>query len=242
MVQFADTVISVFCFKNMPGHLLSRAIIIARNNGILPLFKRSIKYLAGRCYTSGTFLLYEHSVEKRDEDKYRPKIKEYTYEIISTSSEVDGLIQQGFEDIRNAPVMVNVRKCLEKGAVAFCFFIGNELAHIGWLAFTEEAKNCFDKLPYSVSFENKQACTGGTVTIPKFEGNGFMQYGYYKRFEYLLERRYTTTRNAVEKNNAAARRAHGKFSPKIYAEARYIQILFWHSWKEKIINAADLPF
>lgn len=69
--------------------------------------------------------------------------------------------------------------------------------------------------------------------MPKYLGNGFMQYGHYQRLEYLRKRGYTITRNAVEINNAASRKVYSEFSPKIYAKVYYVQILRWQIYKER---------
>jgi hypothetical protein len=149
-------------------------------------------------------------------------------------------VKEGFEDIRRARVLSDVNRCLDNGAIAFCFFVDADLAHIGWIALTKQAKDCFDDLPYSVNFANKQACTGGTVTLPKYEGNRFMQYGYYKRLEYLREKGYLTFRNAVLINNKASQKVHGKFTPTIYAKLYYLRILHWQWWKETPFNPIRL--
>ena len=86
---------------------------------------------------------------------------------------------------------------------------------------------------YTIDFVSKQACVGGTVTLPKYRGNGFMQYGHYQRLEYLRERGYTISRNAVEVNYAASRRVYSKFSLKIYAKVYYVQILRWQIYRER---------
>lgn len=217
----------------MSNYLLARAGDILKQDGILSLLKRATIYSAGRLFRCGTFLLYENSVIPRDEELFHPRIKEYVFKVISTDSQVDDLVREGFQDIRKAPVIVDVTKCLDNGAIACCFFVGTELAHINWIALTGKAKNSFDIIPYAVNFSAKQACVGGTVTVAKYEGNGFMQYGHYQRLEYLRQRGYTTTRNAVAINNEASQRVYSKFSPKIYAKGYYVQILHWQIWRER---------
>jgi len=212
--------------------LLSRAMGILRKEGPLVLIRRGLKYVSQSLFRYGTFYLCEHSIEQRDEDQFRPKVQSLTFRIVATNEQADDLTKDGLEDIRRSPVLVDVRKCLDNGAIAFCFFVGQELAHIGWVALSEEAKSCFDILPYRVCFSEGQACTGGSVTLPKYRGKGFMQYGYYKRFQFLQEKGYTTTRNAVDRSNMAARSAHRKFNPKVYGEARYLKVASWHLWKE----------
>jgi L-amino acid N-acyltransferase YncA len=96
----------------------------------------------------------------------------------------------------------------------------------------EEAKKCFDVLPYRVDFSGKQACTGGTWTHPKYRGKGLMGYGYYKRFEFLREKGFKSSRNGVEVGNTASNKVHARFGPRIYGRGRYLKVFGWKSWKE----------
>ena len=63
-----------------------------------------------------------------------------------------------------------------------------------------------------------------------------MVYGYFKRFQFLKEKGFKSSRNAVEVGNIASQKAHAKFGPKVYARARYLKILRWKSWKETPIT------
>ena len=211
-------------------------MVILREEGFVALIQRGLRHLSQSVFRYGTYYLCEHSIEQRNEDQFRPKIQDFAFRIVSSNEAADDLSKGGFEDIRRLPVMVDAGKCLDSGAIAFCFFVGQELAHIGWIALTQEAKDCFDILPYHVHFSNRQACTGGTVTLPKYRGNGFMKYGYWKRFQFLQEEGYCTTRNAVDRNNVAALQVHNKFNPKMYARARYLKVGFWHLWRELPLN------
>ena len=221
--------------RNLVSVLFARAKHILETEGLVSLVKRSLIYAVSRVFRYYSVYLYEHSMAERNEEQFIPEINNLTFKIVSTNEQADELVKDGFEDIRWSPVIVNVRKCLGNGAIAFCFFVDKELAHIGWVGLSKEAKNCFDALPYYVYFSHNQACTGGTVTIPKYRANGLMQYGYYKRLQFLQERAYSTSRNAVDRNNTAAQKAHAKFAPKIYAKAYYLRIFCLKLWKESPI-------
>jgi len=218
----------------MSDSLIARARKILKNEGLAALFGRILLLLKQNLYLSKKFYLYEHILKERNEADYMPKMQGFTYKVISSNSQAYGITREGFEDIRKCPVLVNVRTCLNKGAIAFCFFIGKELAHIGWIAMDEGAKNTFDNYPYHVDFSNGQACTGGTVTLPKYRGNGFMVYGYFKRLEYLWIKGYKTSRNAVNRDNKVSQKVHAKFNPRILARARYLKIAGLTFWKETI--------
>jgi len=168
--------------------------------------------------------LYNHTLEERDESKFQPKIRNFTFHIISSNKEANLLAKHG-EDFRE--YIYGARQALDKGAIAFCVFVGGEFAHIGWVALTEEAKRTFDVIPYRVDFANKEACTGGTLTLPNFGGKGLMKYCYFKRFQFLQENGIKISRNAVKANNSISRRVHAKFNPRIYGEVRFVRLLKW---------------
>ena len=86
---------------------------------------------------------------------------EIPIKIVATSQQADEMAADGF-DFRLR--FVTARRCLDKGATAFCIFSRREIAHIGWVATSEEAKNTFDPPPYQVDFSNRQACT--VVPLP----------------------------------------------------------------------------
>jgi len=214
---------------------LRRAQYLSQTEGLIPLLRQVFVFLAGHIFRYEHYYLYEYTLKERNEADFMPKIQNFAFKIVSTKQEADKLVAAGI-DFR--PYIVNARRGLEKGAVAFCFFIDGKLAHIGWVAMNEEAKNCFDSLPYRVDFADKQACTGGTWTNPKYRGRGLMAYGYYKRFEFLREQGVKTSRNGVEAGNIASQKAHAKFGPKVYAKARYLKVLRWKSWQETPINGS----
>ena len=166
-----------------------------------------------------------------------PKIQNFTFKTISTNQQADELVAGGFELGSQITMM---RRRLDRGAIAFCIFIERELAHIGWVALTEEAKELVDAFPYKVDFSNGEACTGGTWTHPKYRGNGLMVYGYFKRFQFLREKGIRVSRNVVAKSNIKSQMAHAKFGPKIRGEARYLKILWRRFWWEKPLTPASV--
>ena len=217
--------------------LFTRARYIFKTEGLIRLLKRGFTCLAPYFLGYGNVYLYEHTMKERSETGFMPKIHDFTFEIVATNEQADKLGADGFSDFRLH--FIKAREKLDKGAIAFCVFVEHEPAHIGWVAMTEEAKDTFDRLPYRVNFSNKEACTGGTFTLPEHRGKGLMAYGYYKRFQFLRGKGIVTSRNAVETSNITSQRVHAKFGPKIYAKARYLKILRWIFWKETPLTQTD---
>lgn len=212
--------------------ILRRARDIQQTEGIKPLLKRGFAFAKVFFFDYGEYFLYEHPLlVERNENDYLPKIKDFTLKIISSNKEADELAAATGYDFRRR--FVSARRSLDKGAIAFCIFVNGEIAHIGFVAMSEEAKNTFDPMPYKVEFSNNEACTGGTETVPEYRSKGLMGYVYFKRFQYLREKGKVVSRNAVEKSNIASQKAHAIFSPRLCAEARYLKLLGWRFWKEK---------
>lgn len=179
-------------------------------------------------FNYSTYYLYEHTMKERCEADFMPKVKELTCKIVFDNQEAEKLAESGYE-FRS--YQRNARERLDKGAIAFCFFIEKELAHIGWVALTKEAANTFT-LPLNIDFLNNQACIGGSLTPFKYRENNFMTYGYYKQFEYLRNKGISSARNAVDTRNRASQKVNAKFSPKIYGKGHDIKILRWQFWIE----------
>ena len=225
--------------------LFTRVKDILRTEGLISLVNRVAAFLIRSFFRYGTFYLYEHTMGNHNEADFMPRMQDFTFKLVSTNQQASELAANGFEDFRSR--FLNARRSLDNGAIAFCIFHGLELAHIGWVAMTEKAKSAIDYLPYQVHFSDNQACTGSSVTVPKYRGKGFMTYGFFKRFEYLRKHGITTSRNAVNTSNIISQKAHAKFGPIIYARARYIKILWWQFLKEvpiehtAVTNLSNLP-
>ena len=215
--------------QNNLSRLFPRVKHIVKQQGLIALFRLGFTFLAEHSFHYGTYYLYEHTMEDRKESDFMPKIKDFSFQIVSSIENADKLAREGYNIY---PFSINTRQRLAKGAIAFCILVGADIAHIGWLAMNEEARKTFESYPYLVDFQNREACTGGTLTMPKFEGNGLMTYGYYKRFQFLHEKGILKSRNAVGVKNIASQRVHNKFHPRKYAKALHVKILWWQLWKE----------
>ena len=208
---------------------MRRAREIFQTEGLLPVARRGLVFLVELVFCYARYYLYEHTIKGRNEADFLPKTRDFNFELVTTNEQADALVASGFEFGSHHP---NQRKALEKGAVAFCLFINGKLAHIGYIGMSQEAKDSFDSLPYRVDFAHKQACTGGTWTNPRHRGKGFMVYGYFKRLEFLRERGFNSSRNAVAISNIASQKAHSRFELKLCARARYLKILGRRYWRE----------
>ena len=210
--------------------MLNRARDVFQSDGLITVLERGFDFTRRRLFLYGHYYLYEHALHESNEADFMPRIQDFTLRIVRSNEEADELAAAIGCDFRHR--FVYAGKSLDKGAIAFCVFVGDEVAHIGLVALNKEAKNSFDFIPYEVDFSKNQACTGGTETVPEYRGRGLMAYGYFERFKYLREMGITASRNAVNVTNVASQKAHARFGPRIYARGRYLKLLWLEFWKE----------
>ncbi|MFC1979902.1 hypothetical protein ACFLVS_03450 [Chloroflexota bacterium] len=226
--------------ENRLRTLFVRAKDVLQKEGLVAFLGWARIYVVPHFVQYATFYLYELTIKERNKADFMPRIQNFTLKTVSTNQQAGELIVDGFNLSSD---ITRIRQGLEKGAIAFCIFVERELAHIGWVAMTEEARNNIDPLPYQVDFSNKEDCAGDVRTISKYQGKGLMTYGLYERSEFLRKKGVIISRFAVAVSNIASRTACAKFDPKIYAKARYLKILRWQSWKETplmLTNHQDL--
>ncbi len=214
---------------NRLASLLGKAKRILQTEGPISLIKKGFAFLRVRSFSYETYYCYEHTLKERDEADFMPRINDFTLKIIISKEEAGKLASRDFDF---GPYFAKVGDRLDKGAIMFCIFAGQELAHIGHVCLTEEAHKNLEP-PYRVNFINNEASTGGTITVPKYRGKGLMTYGYFIRFQFLKGKGITTSRNMVATSNIVSRRVMAKFSPKTYAKVYYLKVLGWRFWKEK---------
>ena len=198
----------------------------------MPLVKRILAFAISYFFQYGTYYCYKYnpdSLKGKDEANFLPRIENFTFEIVSSKQRFDELVAEGlnFDSYEGG-----VRYWLDKGAIVFCIFIERELAHTGYVCLSEKAQASLE-LPYKVDYSNNEASTGGNVTNPKYRRMGLHTYCQFETLQFLRERGITTERIIISKSNVASQRTHAKFDYKIHAEAQYLKILWWQSWKER---------
>ena len=213
--------------------LFQRAKIVLKEKGLLTLVKRVFKFAARQVFFCETCYLYDYTpeyVRGLSEADLMPKIDNFTFKVVSSNKAASDLETNGFEFRSH---VINARERLDKGAIAFCIFVGHEFANIGWVALNDEAMKSLAAPPFQVDFDKNESVTSSDMTNPKYRGLGLMPYNLFKRLEFLTDRGIVRDRAAVSKSNAAAVKASNKSGTRIYGEGCYLRILWWKFWKEK---------
>jgi len=221
------------------ARLFKRAKDIYETEGIVALLRHASSFVIGHFFQYQTYYVLERALEnvrKLNEADFRPKIDHFDLKIVSTNQEADELEAYGLE-FRSQ--IVKARKRLDKGAVAFCIFVGRELASIGWVAMTQKAKDSLNEPPYKVDFLNNEACATAVWTNPEYRRMGLHEYGVFKRHRFMLDHGVRTSRIIIAKWNIAFHTGSAKAGSQAYAEGRYLRILWWKSWRERPLSVEE---
>ena len=219
--------------------LFSRAKQIYETEGIVALLRRAFSFVIGHSFQYQTYYILERTLEnvrKLNEADFMPKIDHFDLKIVSTNQEADELEADGLEFRSHVP---HGRERLDKGAVAFCIFVGRELASIGWVAMTQKAKDSLNEPPYKVDFLNNEACVTAVWTNPEYRRMGLREYGAFKRHRFMLDHGVITRRIVIAKRNIAFHTGSAKAGSRAYAEGRYLRILWWKSWRERPLSVKE---
>lgn len=214
--------------------LLRRAKRILQTEGLIALVRRGFSFSVHLFFRYGSYYLCQYDMENVAglyEADYMPRIDNFTMKIVSSNPEADKLEAEGLE-FRSQ--VSNARKRLEKGAVAFCVFVGGEFINISWIALTEKTKESLDEPPFNVEFSKGEACGGNSWTNPEYRHMGLSTYSVFIWSEFLMRNGIRKCRVAWPKwNMASLLKAYAQYGPKVYAEARYLKVLWWGWWNEK---------
>lgn len=210
---------------------------IYSTEGLRSLLKRGFAFASSFIFKCQTCCVYMDPIEGLrlpNEVDVLPKVDDWVLKVVGTNWEADGLEADGFE-FRSK--IINSRERLDKGATAFCIFVGQELAHIGWVALTQEAVESLGGGSFGVRLSDHEAYSSGIWTNPKYRRMGIHKYGYLKRLQFMQANGVYAERSVVDKGNVAPQKSNalgGMVSfPGPQAEGRYLRVLWWKSWKEK---------
>ncbi len=216
-----------------PCDVFPRARRIHRTEGFLSLLRRGLAFLIWRLLEYQTYHIFCDDVAAllaRTEATFKPKIADFTLVFVSSNPEADELETRGLEFRSSIP---HAKEGLSKGAIASCIFVGQELAHIGWIALTQEAKDALNEPPFHVQFADGEASTGQLWTHPQYQRLGLSSYGLAERARLMLEKGIKTERYAVNRRNVPTSSFTAKYDANVCAEGRYLRVLWWKHWTER---------
>lgn len=211
--------------------LFGRAKSILKQEGLVPLFANVFRFLADRFFVHKTYYLFEYTAQdatKLNEADFLPKTDEFTFRIITTTKEANELVLR--------PGGYKYAERLDKGAIAACIFVEQDLAHVTWVALTEEALSPLRRHLYKIDFSNRAYCMWDSWTNPKYRRNGFAAYAFLKTTLFLHENGMIRSRSAILKNNSGSITAYASFNAKRYAEAHYLKLFRWEFRKENLLK------
>jgi len=202
-----------------------------RQEGLVSLLRRSAIFVLERFYWSRRYYIFEHDADWADdvnEADFMPKTDEFEFRVVSTASEAGKLDMEVVESSWHG---FTAEDALERGSIACCTLVGNELAHVMWVAPNDRARDYMRLPPMSIDISQGEYCANGW-TNPRYRRMGFAQYTSLKAVRALRDRGLNRDRYVVNQRNVASLLTFGRFESKMCGEARHLKLLWWRLWKE----------
>ena len=218
---------------------LNRVMYIALSEGLTSLFRRAIRYLGRQLFIIAEYYVREHYCGELNKSDYLPGVGDHQIEIVSDNDAADRLASELGIDFRTQ--VINAERRLHEGAIAFCLFVGNELASIIWIGFTARAQKTLNSHPYFVNYADNEGFTDGAETMLKYRNRGLMACLCYHRNNYMKEHGIKTLIGIDAVDNIAIYKVQSKFPSRLRAKARYIKVLWWQYWKETPLPDNFMP-
>jgi len=199
--------------------------------GLLAGVLRHLDTLRRRVFRNERYVIYEFDTAVSGTLTPRPEIDGLEVAVLERDEDLERLLEHGF---RFPPLDPSFRReWLRRGGVAACAFVHRELAHVGWIALSPEARGCCDGLPYHVDFEHGEACWGGAYTWPRFRGRGLHEYQCGTRLQYMSDHGFNRCRDAVRVGNTPSLRGQSWWRPTPCLSGHFIRLLNWTRWREE---------
>ena len=175
---------------------MSKAKRILHEEGLLVLFKRLLLSLTNYLFSYLSFDIYESAL---DPLHMTVEVDNLTIRVITREEEVDHLPYEDFYPSKSS----RDKEIVNKGAILFCAFVGNELAHVTQVFIGRKAHEI-----YPLSFAMQYGHTVGLAgfTAPKYRRKGIHVYTRSKALQYLRSKGFSKAWD-VQNGNIAARNA-----------------------------------
>lgn len=205
---------------------------ILRRDGLICFIRRVFFFSVRLFYDYQVYYIYQKALNVTSEGTAMPKIQNSSLNIISNPDQVNELMDNGF-DINLDLGTEEVKRRLNEGALLFCVFIGQELAHISWVALTNKAK--MDFIPLYIDYQN-EAYIENCVTTPRYRGMGLYPYTLCQILQFLETKNKTRVKIATQKANTRSIKGITKAGFEIWGSKKLFKILRLAIWKEEPIK------
>jgi len=183
--------------------------------------------LVRACPRYDTYYIYENTL---DGPEIALHAEDVTLKVVEDPGGFDMMVSEGRGFSHWNPC--DLRRKAVQGAVAVCLFVGQDLAHITWLAFEERARAAVDPFPLKLDWHT-EAWIGSTHTAVRYRGMGLYSYAYGQVFRLLAARGLVKGRFTVQKTNSQPQRVQGRLGSIIVGDGSCVKIAWWRYYGVK---------
>jgi len=155
---------------------------------------------------------------------------ELSVHFLDSERDADRLVENGFQDVRR--VIRPAARRLRRGAICVGVFIDREIAHVEWLALSEEVRRAVFSTPCYVDFAGGEAAWGGAHTVSRYRGKGVFQYGMACALRYCHEHGHRALVGVTAVGNAPSVSGQTPYAPRVRVRLRHDCRLLRCKWTE----------
>ena len=202
---------------------------ILRNYGMAAFLKRFFLFLFQNIFVFKTYYLCRRALNNFVKTELKLKGSNSVLVIIHVPSEVDKLLQDGF-DFGPYQDIQDIKKLLTNGAILFCIFFGKKWAHTSWASINSGSN--IDPFFEQLRHED-EVCIGTCSTNPEYRGLGLYPYALSKICEFFKTKGISTAVISTAKNNVASIAGISKAGFSVHSEGYNLNILGFQIWRER---------
>ena len=203
-----------------------KGVRILRDHGMEKFIKRFFIFLSQNIFTFRTYNFYKKSLNNSEKVDLELKGRDPALIIIHLSSELDNLIQDGF-NFGPYQDVYDIRKLLNEGAILFCVFFGKNWAHTSWASIDNGSS--IDPF-FGKSQHQNEGYIGTCSTNPDCRGLGLYPYVLSKICEFFEIRGKTSALISTAKNNAPSITGISKAGFYIYSDGYNLNVAGCKFW------------
>lgn len=208
-------------------------LAVARNEGVSGLrrwLSLRLTHLRRMLWSRKLYVIHVTDTASYAAGRPPPQVGGLEIHFLCGERDADSLRDLGYEDVRH--VIRTAARWLRRGAVCVSVFVNREIAHVEWLALSEDVRKAIFPTPCYVDFAGGEAAWGGAHTVDRHRGEGVFQYGMACALHYCHERGYRALIGATAVGNAPSMHGQTPYAPRVRVQVRQECFLMRCTWVE----------
>jgi hypothetical protein len=229
------------------GSLFDKARSIRQKSGIRTLLASAWRYALSPVYTHDRFDLYTYEIkndQNPDNLSSSSPIDRITHKVVTSFEDADKLEKEGFALLSDTTYWKRRRELytrrINQGAIAWCSFVGPELAAIVWIIPSKKSQEDVKTSKVKVDYSKGEVLAAGAWAHPKYRKLAFFNYNYRSLQKFFSERGIKKVIIPVNQTFITTHKTSYSLMKIVggrkYGKGDYYRIIRYRFWKESCNN------